>query len=310
VAGLSVFVHPDGRGALVQEFTYPVDIVLKAGGDGEESKHRIPIEIVASDPTPDRVNDSIVLKAFDDAKQDFLKAGCIDYDHQTIRGKSKQEQLEAMIGQPETLDTSTGKVIVGGYLFKGNPLVDKSIYPALRAGARTLGASVGGRILRKSLEWDDTAKRKVNRITRIALNHVAVTPAYKSVHPSTSISLAKSLDEESGLLVFDSFGDFCKSFATSDEPEDLGKTLVAGTATDYASTRGGQALQPQSIEPSPVKDTFTALLKAIKKGMVKSNYDSIVGWLVNHNISTEQAQNMAAAVAQKATKVRKVLAAK
>jgi len=286
----------------LQEFSYPVEMLLK--GEPEKNSNRIPIDISASDPTPDKVNDSIVLKAFDDAREDFLKEGVIDFDHQTIRGPTKEDQAKAIIGQPEELDTKSGKVIVSGFLFKGNPYVDNSIYPALKAGSRVFGASVGGRILRKSLEWDEKSARKVNRITRIALNHIAVTPAYKAVHPNTSITLAKSLEEDGGLLMFDSFGEFAKSFTTVKEgTEAVEKAMMAGVETDSAAIRGGQALQPESLEGDVLKHVWGDLLEDIKNGNLKPSHNAVVGWLVNRGLSSERAKSMAYVLAHRAREI-------
>ena len=317
----------------MQDFVVPVTMELGKASKEDEQRSRIPIRIVASDPSPDRVNDSIVLKAFDDAKDSFLKVGCIDYDHQTVRGKTKLDQAQGVIGKPLELSTESGEVVCEGFLHKGNPFVDTALFPALRAGSNVFGASVGGRILRKSMQWDDDAKRKVNRITAITLNHIAVTPQYKAVHPSTSIALAKSLDEDSGLLIFGDFGDFTKSFAETTGDEELDKALVAGTQfeSDVSKIRGGPALQPQSLEGAKRQgktgrkkkkkdeedekvaaytEIFDDLLKALSDREVKPSYYEVEGWLSEtHGLSPKSAREIIEVFVEDIPRVRVALAA-
>lgn len=274
----------------------------------EPNPNRIPVSVVANRPVPDKVNDLIVLKAFDDAREDFLHDGVLDWDHQTIRGTTAEEKAKAIVGQPEDMDTKSGAVVVKAFLFRGNPYVDNTIYPALRAGSKVIGASVGGRIIRKSLEWDEKSAKKVNKITKISLNHIALTPSYKAVCDGTSISLSKSLDEDSGLLVFTDFGDFAKSFASGESPiageaEHTMKALVAGDATDSSVLRGGQALQPESLEGDVLKHVWGDLLEDIKNGNLKPSHNAVVGWLVNRGLSSERAKSMAYVLAHRAREI-------
>lgn len=290
-----------------QEYTFPAEIELVKGKS--DSDPRLPVSIVASTPIPDKVNDVIVLKAFDGARESFLKEGVLDYDHGSIRSRTDEEKAKAIIGQPEELDTKSGKAVVSGFLFKGNPIVRDSILPALQADSRVYGASVGGRILRKSFEWDDTAKRKVNKISKISLNHIAITPLYKSVAKGTSLTLAKNLDEDEGLLQFDSFESFAKSFAKeSEEDTDLDKAMVAGEGvTDYSTATGGAALQPQSLEEDLLRLVFDDFLKDVRSGALKPSLHSILGWLSLRGFTPEKAQEIAGVLAKKAKSIRKVL---
>ena len=148
-------------------YCFPAQII-KAG---KEENGKIPVEIIPSIPTVDRVNDKITLKAFEEAKESFLDDGIIDYDHKSILGKTDLEKAQAVIGEPVDLfiDKKRKIPICHANLFKGNPFVDTSIMPALDNESKVFGASVGGKILQKSMEVDAAVNRKVNTISKILL---------------------------------------------------------------------------------------------------------------------------------------------
>jgi hypothetical protein len=233
---------------------------------GKESNGRIPVEIIPSEPTVDRVNDKIILKAFEEARDDFLDEGIIDYDHKSVLGKNDLEKAQAIIGEPEDLyiDKERKIPVCHAVLFKGNPYVDTVIMPVLNNGSKIFGASVGGKILHKSFEMDSETKREVNQISKILLKHIAITPRQKAVHPRTSLKLLKSFGEDDNLIM-GNFDDFMKSIGD----EEMIKTLTAGAATDIANISGGQALQIQSLEGSKVdknkiKDSIPWILDGIR----------------------------------------------
>lgn len=232
-------------------YSFPATI-LKSG---EENNNRIPITIIPNAPTVDRVSEKILLKAYDkECIEGFLFDGIIDYDHQSILGASPLEKAQAIIGEPENfyVDKIKKLPVIEGYLFKGNPYVDSSIYPALKAGSKKVAASLGGKILRKSDDIDASTNKKIKAISKISLKHVALTPLQKAVHQSSSVMLRKSQNGEGEEIYecqFDSFDTFMKSFT---DAEDLQKALIAGSATDISNLSGGQALQKQSLEGSRV----------------------------------------------------------
>lgn len=235
---------------------------------GEESNGKIPVEIIPSIPTVDRVNDKITLKAFEEAKEEFLDDGIIDFDHKSILGKNDLEKAQAAIGEPKDLfiDRKRKIPICHANLFKGNPFVDTAIVPALNNGSKIWGASVGGKILQKSMQVDESSNREVNTISKITLKHIAITLRQKAVHPGTSIRLLKSFgDNDEFNLILSNFDDFMKSFSDKDF---FMKTLTAGASTDISNISGGQALQNQSLEGNKVsknkiKNTLPFILDGI-----------------------------------------------
>jgi len=269
-------------------YTYPVNFRKS----GEEKNGRIPIEIIPNEPTKDRVNDRILLKAFNnECIEAFLHDGYIDWDHKSILGKTELEKSEAIIGQPEELfiDNIRQLPICNAFLFAKNPYVMKAILPALEAGSNVFGASVGGKILQKSIEEDPITKNKINNISKISLRHIAITKRQTAIHQNTLVSLRKSCSNNGQCkegtkckncdckytYQFDSFNSFIKSF----EDDSILKTLEAGTSTSIQGMSGGQNIQTQSLEGGIAKQTFTGvsyeklmrMLPSILRDLVENN---------------------------------------
>lgn len=291
------------------DFTYPAELLLDLT-KSDDNEGRVNVRIVVNDTTkPDKVNDRIVLKAFADARDSYVEDGIIDYDHVSVRGKTAIEKAEAIVGEPTDLTTDTGLPVCTGFLFRGNPYVEKSILPALKSGSKVFGASVGGRILKKSEDFDPDTKKKINRISQISLQHVALTPTYKAVSGHTSIELAKSLADSVGLVEFASFGEMSEWISPEEDGDALDKALVAGAATDVAALQGGQVLQSQSLEGVAEKDkaAWVDLLHAMATKSVEPRYDSIVGYLSNRGLGLRKAQAFALVAAKNVTKITNAL---
>jgi len=263
--------------------------------DGEDDK-KINVKIIASAATPDREDELISLKAYDqETTDDFLKQGIIDYDHKSFMGKSSLEKAEAIIGQPTDFQIENKKPVVYGFLFKANPYVKNSILPALEAGSKVFGASWGGRKLKKSSGFVKEYGKNLTVIEKVALNHLAVCPFFKAVHQGTAVSLMKSMDE----CEFQTFEEFVKSYK---ENQEFSKALMAGTETDIAKVSGGQALQKQSLEGGISKHIFSAL-NGLRSGLIKGNYDSLVLHFVKSGLDLKKAEEMAKYIAANSSKI-------
>jgi hypothetical protein len=270
-------------------YSFPATM-LKAGN---EKDGKIPIEIIPSEPTVDRVNDKIILKAFEDAREDFLDDGIIDYDHKSVLGKSELEKAQAIIGEPEDLfiDRKRKIPICHAFLFKGNPFVDTVILPAINNDSKIFGASVGGKVLLKSSEIDETTNKEINTISKILLKHIAITPRFKAVHPNTSLKLLKSQNDEDYNLYSKNFDDFLKSF----DDNSLIKTLIAGSATNISDISGGQSIQNQSLEGSvinrnKIKNALPFILDNVLKGNGFLNHRDWMIYLMDKGFSAEEAK--------------------
>lgn len=278
-------------------FSFPATFVKS----GNEKDGRIPVTIIPSQPTVDRTNDKILLKAFDDeCIKSFLFDGVLDYDHISILGKSALERSQAIIGEPENMfiDSKRKLPVIEGFLFKSNPYVSSAILPALEAKSNRFGASLGGKILMKSMEDDEDTHRVVNAISKIRIKHCAITPLQKAVHQGTSITLRKSGEAEEYDIAFPDFGEFIKSI---ENQEEFMKALEAGAATDIASIKGGQAIQGQSLEGDDehkkakrkkIKAVMPFMLDAIFKGFVKGNYTSYMEYLTGKGLEKDEADEL------------------
>ena len=289
-------------------YSFPADI-LKAG---EEKNGRIPITIIPSSPTKDRVNDKILLKAFDDSCiKSYLNDGIIDYDHLSFLGETPEIRARAIIGEPENffIDKKRNVPVCEGFLFKGNPFVDDSIMPALEAKSKVFGASLGGKVLLKSSGIDPNTQSKLNTISKISLKHIAITPLQKAVHQGTSVRLRKSADSSPDEmdLIFSTFEDFVKSF---EDGEYLQKALEAGAATDMVAMTGGQILQNQSLEGDAlhrIKTVLPFIIEAIISGLVSGRYEDFVRYLTARGLSPEEADRCATLIATNSASIVKLI---
>jgi hypothetical protein len=274
---------------------------------GKAKNGRIPITIVPNIPTVDRVNDLIITEAFLHAKEGYLKDGVIDYDHQSVLAESHEEKAKAIIGQPEDLYVENSIPYCDAFLFENNPYVKNSIMPALEAGSTSFGASVGGKTLKSSEEIDIKTNKEIKKITRIKLNHIAITPLYKAVHQGSSVELRKSFGDENGdkTVHFKSFEDLIKSF---ENPNDMYKALTAGSQTDISNISGGQTLQSQSLEGSPVrldkmKGVLRVLLVDITAGKLKGSTEEYKKYLKGKGLNDKESKKMIELIALNTPKI-------
>lgn len=309
-------------------FAFPADLIKS----GDETAERIPVRVIPNHPTVDRQNEKIVLKAFSQPTiDDYLQnSRVIDYDHKSILGKDDLEKSNAIIGEAESLvvDLQKGIPILDGFLFRSHDIVEKSILPALKAGSRVYGASIGGRVLKKSLEMDPTTRRPFTTISEISLNHVAICPVAKAVNTRTLIQLRKSCAGDGSCgngecsghcgngyqINFKSFDVFMKSFVDSEE---LSKAIAAGSGTDSAALSGGQALQGQSLEgdgkkrkkkkEEKLKSVMPFIVDAAVNGLCKGGFDAWVAYLERRGLDHEEAQIAATTIASRAAQIAKVI---
>jgi hypothetical protein len=278
---------------------------------GEETDSRIPITIIPNQPTKDRVSDKILLKAYDeDCIKGFLFDGVLDYDHQSILGKTALEKAQAIIGEPEDfyVDTVRRVPVIKGFLFKGNPYVDNAIYPALKAKSNKIAASLGGRILQKSIDVDSETNQKVKAISKISLKHCAITPLQKAVHQGSSVMLTKSFSEDgecSYTYQFNSFDSFIKSF--DEKNEVLEKALMAGNSTSIVKMTGGQILQPQSLEGvnyEKIKHNLPFIIEnLISSKLIGKDGKQFINYLRSKGYSEEEAKETVELIAKNKGKI-------
>jgi len=303
-------------------YSYPANVFLNSE---DEENNRLEITIIPNVPTKDRVNDIILLKAYDDeCINEFLKSGYLDYDHQSVLGKTPLERAQARIGDPTNffIDEKKKVPVIEGFLYKGNPYVDNILYPALKAKSNRISASVGGRALRKSITKDPITKEELNAISKLSLKHCAVTYLDKAIHPEASVTLKKSCSgdgkcksthhkckdcNKSYELKFNSYDNFLKSLNDGF----VLKALTAGTATDISGLSGGQVLQRQSLEGTPVnlikiKKLIPSILSDLFTVMNVTEAKDYIIYLKHKGFNDAEAIRMVSLLAQNKSKIIKL----
>jgi len=261
-------------------FTAPATLIKS---ETEFKKNRINVKVIASDETLDQEQDQLLAKCFtDDVRDYFLKSGIFDWDHMTIRGQTSIDKGSALIGTPTAFyeERFNGAPIqmIEGYLHRGNPHVDNAIEPCLKAGSDRLGTSVGGKIL-----GHDPNEYGGRSISKIFMNHLAFTPKHKSINLNTKVELVKGLNGET----------IYKFKKTSD----LLKSMEAGFETDMAAITGPQAMQPQSLEGSPIllehphlEFIGRSVLHDLVSGLINFDDTSIMSQAQNYGLGAQDAK--------------------
>lgn len=283
-------------------FSVPVKLE-KAEQKDEDS--RIDLTVYASDESLDREGDNISSSVFTDEVRDyFLRSGIIDYDHVCIRGENELERATALIGTPTSFyeERLKGEAVqvIEGFLHPENPYVRNAVLPVLKSRSDRLGASIGGKIL-------DFTKNGVGgkSITKILMNHLAVTPLYKSVNTNTKAFLSQFKDD---YVIEKSFkGEdilFMKSFSDFADAMNLNKSMEAGTATDSAQMTGAQALQPQSLEGA--RGIFRRMISDVYEGRLSpailSDEKRAYAYIQNYTGNNGKNESLAKAIAELITK--------
>ena len=272
---------------------------------GQEENGLIPVKIKINSPTPDRDGDRILAEAFDkETMDDYLANGIIDFDHQSVRGKTEEEKAKAIIGKPRRFYFENGSPVIEGVLFKDNKYVRDAIFPAISVTSNepitVWKASVGGGIIRKSIGYDPEYRKKIGDISKIKLIHVAVTPSYKAVHPDTFVQMIKSKSIEN--LYLD------KSFEITGSPQSAStlifrgfepfyKALTSGYQTDMEGMSGGQVLSTQDLEgaknsSSSLDGVIEQMLTYMKGTTEIISYDRLLGFLEGKGFGRIDAINL------------------
>lgn len=188
-------MHKDKKCFIVAEMPY---VVVKSDSSDDEY---VGIEIVAGDTNPDRVGDVIDSDFYSEERvRDFIASHpVIDFDHESIRGKSKLDQEDAKIGEITDFELRSGSPVFIGRISKKKALGRTILDNIAMIGEKCYKASVG--IMNAVKETAVKGGKSVNKIVGGILNHIAITPSQMAINQGASIALVKS---------FDTFDDFKK----------------------------------------------------------------------------------------------------
>lgn len=177
--------------------------------EARASGNRATVIIRASTPARDRQNESFLAEAwsYPEDRAYFLKEGVIDYNHlsRLIPAKfkkahpsqvneSERARMDAIIGEPRTLETDGDDLICEADLYRNNEYV-KSLLPALEADSTRFGASVAGFAFTPSEKTKSLHGPGV--FDRARLDHIAICPLKESINNETSVTLIKSAMNDS-----------------------------------------------------------------------------------------------------------------
>ena len=243
-------IHTDG-----DQFYSPFSSALVKG---EEENGRWIVYLQASNEGLDQDEEVVMCKALKDAADYYLSHGILSYDHQHKR----QNDPKFIVGEPlDIAFNDKNETMIKGFLYKENEIA-KSLWDNIRSGAKKLGASVGGGILKKAADVSNGIKGK---IIRVIWDETAIT--HKPVNDGTL-----------GKVSIIPFAEFAKA-------------LMAGGGVDAAAFEGGRALTAESLQGvvsdisssvpyEELRRLFDSLFVSIRKGTVKS-YNDVMEFILS-----------------------------
>ena len=224
-------------------FEFLVDLIKAEEKDGERFFYGI-----AS--TEDIDSDGAIVEATGLKKSAawYLKHGIIDWDH-----KSQIDSDPAsIVGKPLDIHwDDQNRAHIKGKLYKGVKKAD-DIFDLIQAGAN-LGLSVGGKILEQHKVYDPNLLKTVTRITKVFMNHIAITPF--PANGGTSTAIAPYADFFKSLSAGSSYSDDMLSAHEKTETakmEELTKMMQATGNPPQEGTggvkQGGSSIAKEDLE--------------------------------------------------------------
>ncbi len=253
----------------------------------QDDEKYINVRIIANTLLLDKENQEMLPEAFDDETiNSFLKAGIIDWHHQSVLGKTMEDRAKAILGKPYDFQWEDGLPVVYARLTKSHPIVRDSIIPHLDAELPVLGGSVGGSIQKIKRVFDGAIQKAKEQIMKIDWNHLAIAASAYVVSPGSAVSLVKAYNNE--LMVrFSDIGAFRYDVVANHE--EIMKALEFTNITDIAKYQGVDALRTQSLEGDPFYDkTREAVIFGITEGSIKPSRKGVVEFLEGRGMREAQ----------------------
>lgn len=227
-----------------------------------------PIVIIeASNDNLDYEGERVLQQALIDSQDYFKTNGVISYDHKHLLTGEMAKAYDSdynpekyIIGKPLDVWLAPGKngiptVKVKAVLSKSNAIA-KEIISKLKDGLGTVFASVGGRRVLKSNEFNPDTLESAPTIKRVDWDEVALT--YKPVNQTLGPTILS--------------------------PVEFVKALSAGSSVDPAAMSGGNTLQVQHLDKDPVR----ALMVGLRDKKIKCDKD-VISHLVKSGMSETEA---------------------
>jgi hypothetical protein len=235
----------------------------------EEEGGRWNVYLEASNEEIDSDGEVTVMKALKDASDYYLAHGVISWDHQHKIMKNPA----FIIGEPtDVAFTKKNSTLIKGFLYKENKNA-QGVWENLLSKSSRFGASIGGYILKKSVEnstkyikkvfWDETA------ITNKPVN--ATTQGNCRILPYEAF--AKALMAGSGINA-ESFGG--GRALTGESLQGSTVNLLPNGIVSLKDIKGWKAME---VDPALLNLIMKGFLKKVASGGVRTEDD--VKWFIN-----------------------------
>ncbi len=226
----------------------------------------------------------------------FLKHGRIDYDH-----KSKDEP-RYIVGEPVRAHfDGQSRFHVHAKLYKGLDIADQ-VWGLLKAGSTRLGWSIGGRVIKKAMQFDKSLNKMVPKVVEALINHIAITPHPKNVNTFATAN---------------AYGDFMKSLA---DPAQTFGTIINLEGKEYVlaeksqfqkalsagGSAGGSGLGRSPIIPQSLESDVKVFVGYVSSKDFTTDPDATRAWFKSNGISAERADALAAYLVKNAGRVNKI----
>lgn len=223
----------------------------------------------------------------------FLKHGRIDYDH-----KSKEEP-RFIVGEPvEARFDEKNRMHLKGRLYKGLD-VSEQVWGLLKAGSTRLGWSIGGKVIKKAMQFDKSLNKFVPKVVEALINHVAITPHPKNVNTFATAS---------------AYGDFMKSLATGDKTfgtiVDIGgKEFILAEKDAFekaisAGVAGGTPLGTNPVIPQSLESDVKVFSAYVRSKHFNSDADASRKWFKSQGLDDERSEALSDYISRNADRIR------
>jgi len=295
------------------EFKAPMpgegDILIKAeeGPNGEWI-----VYLEASRETPDQEGETLESGALKKATEHFLEHGVVSWDHMH---KSGERDPKYIIGEPIDVQfTDDGRTLVKARLYRENKIA-QSLWDNIKSGAKRLGASVGGGVLKKA----------ASKIKQVVWDEIAIT--HKPVHDATlgNVSMVPFAEFAKAVEYCDGYStaidmDYDISHETYLESMSNGmrerykgntliKALMAGSGVDASQFEGGRALTGESLQGAVTKideEELRGIYKSVIMGMIDGSiksYNDMVSEVLEKGYPEEASRQIIETIATNASSV-------
>jgi len=266
--------------------TFGFWVPIEKGGVKESENGERLIYGVASTEDLDLDNEIVSASGLRKSLDYFLKHGRIDYDH-----KSKDEP-KYIIGEPiEGRFDHDNRMHLKGKLYKGLEIADQC-WALMKAGTTRMGWSIGGKIVKKAMQFDKSLQRFVPRVVEAIINHVALTP-----HPKNLSTFATA----------NAYGSFMKSLASGESLGQVvnlgGKDFIIASREDFekaiSTGSGGPAGGTTAVGSNPVipqhlESDVRVFRKFVSSKHFTGDANAAKQWFKSQGLSDDRADALAA----------------